>query len=134
MSDPWRFRCPEGHTSIVTRPTCDTYRCRSCQQTYTGDPVDVKTNSGESADGSSFESVHPLTALHALYRMTEGTDGTAKSRQLSSRPIAYGQALGQAADLGYVERINPETDSANRWRVTESGARLARPDPAGIES
>jgi len=126
MSEPWRRRCPEGHTSIVTRPSKSTYRCRSCGKTYSGEPVDAKRDSGATPEGDTYERVHPNTAVYALYQATRGIDGTAKARQLSSRPVAYGQALRQAAERGYVRRLSPETTGANRWQLTESGLRFAQ--------
>ena len=41
MSDPWRKRCPNGHTSWNYWPTEDRYHCHYC-----GDfekPIDWKT-------------------------------------------------------------------------------------------
>lgn len=36
----WRYRCPEGHTSLKNR--LDGYRCTTCKITYSGAPVDMK--------------------------------------------------------------------------------------------
>jgi len=125
MPDPWRYRCPEGHTSIVTRPSKSTYRCRSCGKTYSGGPVDAKADTPATATRSeSFDSVHPRTAVLALYRETGGTVGTAKAKHLSSRTTAYGQALHEAKKRGFVTVQNPDTCGANRWRLTNAGVRL----------
>ena len=29
-ADPWRYRCPNGHSSWVSLATSDEYRCKSC--------------------------------------------------------------------------------------------------------
>jgi len=48
MTDPWRYRCPDGHTNIETRvrtmqnDTGIQYRCRTCEKTYER-LIDVKT-------------------------------------------------------------------------------------------
>jgi len=38
----WRYRCPEGHTSLRTRITKPGYWCTTCQRPYEGEPVDMK--------------------------------------------------------------------------------------------
>lgn len=42
MSDPWRYRCPEGHTSLESRTRSGTYRCRPCDEIY-DQLLDAKT-------------------------------------------------------------------------------------------
>lgn len=48
--DPWRRRCPDGHTSLTVHVTTNTYRCRSCEQTYTGTPVDPKADDSDTIE------------------------------------------------------------------------------------
>jgi len=124
MPDPWRRRCPEGHTSIVTRPSKSTYRCHSCEQVYRGEPVDVKDDADTKPESREFESIHPLTAVTELWRVTGG-EGAVKAKRLSKRSVAYGQALRRADEQGFVEVVNPETNGANRWRLTTAGERIA---------
>lgn len=33
MTEPWRWRCPNGHTRW--RPRGDGYRCKSCGEVFT---------------------------------------------------------------------------------------------------
>jgi len=40
MRDPWRLRCPQGHTSLRIRS--DWYYCESCDEFYQGSPHDAK--------------------------------------------------------------------------------------------
>lgn len=40
MSDPWRHRCPEGHTAL--KRYGEDYYCQSCDQVY-DHLVDAKT-------------------------------------------------------------------------------------------
>lgn len=40
MTDPWRLRCPEGHSTIDIYHAG--YRCRSCGAVYEGEPYDAK--------------------------------------------------------------------------------------------
>jgi len=40
MRDPWRLRCPRGHSSLRIRS--DWYYCQSCDSYYEGSPHDPK--------------------------------------------------------------------------------------------
>jgi len=31
-AEPWRYRCPKGHTNI--RIDCNVFQCRSCETSY----------------------------------------------------------------------------------------------------
>jgi len=39
MSDPWRYRCPNGHTNWTSRN--DQYRCKTCKIDF-DELVDMK--------------------------------------------------------------------------------------------
>jgi hypothetical protein len=41
--DPWRARCPEGHTSIRRHTGGQSHYCTVCRQTYDEPPTDAKT-------------------------------------------------------------------------------------------
>lgn len=127
MREPWRYRCPEGHTSI-TRRVPGGYRCDSCERQYHGDPVDMLADDGDTEDGD--DPVGPLEAVHRLYAETGDTLVEVPARRVSDRPRAFAAGLRKAADRGYVEHI--PTSSAARWRVTETGARLAQ-HPSELE-
>lgn len=58
MSDPWRRRCPEGHTSWRTRG--DRYYCYSCEAHF-DQLVDAKTGHPVVTDGGTAE--HPPSGI-----------------------------------------------------------------------
>ncbi len=54
-SDPWRYRCPNGHSSIEYYPGTDFYYCQTCGAHFPADEVlDLKAD-GDSADLSGGE-------------------------------------------------------------------------------
>ena len=123
MSEPWRYRCPEGHTSIEQRSSKEAYRCRSCERTYYGEPVDVKRDRGGGGEGVA--PIVPIAAVRRLWRAAGDTDTTLRARHVASdRAAALAQALRDAVDRGYVERL--ERGGGDRYRVTERGARIMR--------
>ena len=122
MSNPWRYRCPEGHTSL-TRYESGGYRCRSCERRYYGDPVDMTSDRDPSEQASEpMPTVGALKATLMLWRETGDTDTTAHARDLPAPTQVASNALVKAETRGYVGRI--ERSRAARWYVTESGKRL----------
>ena len=122
MTDPWRFRCPEGHTSLKQYKTGG-YRCHSCDRRYHGDPVDMTADGGDVKQSSEpVTRLGPLKITHMLWRETGDTDTTTHARNLPVRTKAAANALVKAEERGYVGRI--ERSRASRWYVTESGERI----------
>ena len=122
MSNPWRYRCPEGHTSLK-RYESGGYRCRSCERRYYGDPVDMTSDRDPEEQASEpMPTVDPVEVTHMLWRETGDTDTTAHARDLPVRAQVAANALIKAEARGYVGRI--ERSRANRWFVTESGERI----------
>ena len=121
MTKPWRYRCPEGHTSITRHD--HGYRCRSCERRYSGDPVDMTTDRdvGEQSP-EPLETVGPLEVTYMLWRETGDTDTTAHARTLPVQTKVASNALVKAETRGYVARI--ERSRAARWYVTEAGERI----------
>ena len=121
MTKPWRYRCPEGHTSITRSD--HGYRCRSCERRYRGEPVDMTADrdSGEQSF-EPFETLGPLEVTHMLWRETGDTDTTAHARTLPVQTQVASNALVKAETRGYVARF--ERSRAARWYVTEAGERL----------
>ena len=121
MSNPWRYRCPEGHTSITRHD--HGYRCRSCERRYSGDPVDMTTDRDvDEQSPEPLETVGPLEVTYMLWRETGDTDTTAHARTLPVQTKVASNALVKAETRGYVARI--ERSRAARWYVTEAGERL----------
>ncbi|UBF23505.1 winged helix-turn-helix protein [Halorubrum tailed virus 28] len=115
-TDPWRYRCPEGHTSITTRT--EGYYCQTCGAYYDGEPVDAKADNAPETDGGR-TTPHALTAVRRLWQVTGDTDTTARARHVSDRSGAFTHALHAAEERGLVERVTPESNAPDRWRVTE---------------
>jgi DNA-directed RNA polymerase subunit RPC12/RpoP len=50
-ADPWRYRCPHGHSSWVSLATSDEYKCKSCGSRFRGDELlDLKEENTNTAD------------------------------------------------------------------------------------
>ena len=127
MSDPWRYRCPEGHTSITNYQSRG-YRCKSCRRRYDGDPIDMTADGGDVEQSSEpVARLGPLKITHMLWRETGDTDTTAHARDLPVRTQAAANALIKAEERGYVARI--ERSRASRWYVTEAGERIVTNPP-----
>ena len=122
MSQPWRYRCPEGHTSLK-RYESGGYRCRSCERRYYADPVDMTSDRDPKEQASEpMPTVDPVEVTHMLWRETGDTDTTAHARTLPVQTQVASNALVKAETRGYVARI--ERSRAARWYVTEAGERL----------
>ena len=124
MGEPWRYRCPEGHANIINRS--ETYRCRSCEETYIGDPLAA---GGDDADGGAPVQCDERVVLDQLVATVEGPlRSRAKSGELedningTSRMI--GHRLAKLESAGLVERIEV-SHSGNWWRPTEAGIEQA---------
>lgn len=121
MREPWRYRCPEGHSSIQTRQHGG-YRCHSCGCEYAAEPVDAKTGDGD-ADAEPETPIPTITAARLVRQATGDASATVHARELSTHPRAMTDALRRAADRGLVERV--ERSLADRWMSTEQAAFLA---------
>ena len=44
--DPWRYRCPSGHSSLEHYPTTDSYYCQICQTHFPADELRDAKRSG----------------------------------------------------------------------------------------
>lgn len=42
--EPWRYACPEGHRAVYRKPG-SRFRCKTCDRTYDGEPIDLKHES-----------------------------------------------------------------------------------------
>ena len=130
--EAWRYRCPEGHTSIKQHR--ESFYCHSCGLTYDGDPIDA------AADGSPLDEADPqprddLTMVQAaklLWAYVGDTDTTARARDVYPHPQQMGFQLREAADHGWVECV-VHSSRGHRWRVTEAGARFLGPNDWGGE-
>jgi len=132
MSDPWRYRCPEGHTSIVRRAHGG-YRCQSCDAEYDADPVDAKSGRGDS-DAEPVTPIPTMTAASRLWDATGDTPKTIHARDISPVPVAMAAALKRAAERGLAERVETSTSRADRWRATEKAAFLGADAGSGVEA
>ena len=117
-TEPWRYRCPEGHTTITTRTAG--YYCQVCRAYYEGDPVDMKADDPEPESDGGRTTPHMFEAVQRLWQVTGDTDTTARARHVSDRAGAFTHALHAAEGRGLVERVTPESNSPDRWRVTEA--------------
>jgi len=128
-AESWRYRCPEGHVSIERYK--ESFRCRSCGLTYSGDPIDASADASaiDTAEPEPYDKMTPRIAVQLLWDYAGDTDTTAHARELSAAPSQVGAQLRVAAEKGLVERVG--VSRAEQWRVTESGARLAGPNDWG---
>lgn len=120
--DPWRDRCPEGHTAVSRRQTGG-YYCQTCKARYAGEPCDAADPDADDAPDVRYE-YDVLEAVGMLYRETRDTETAVRARHISDRPTAFAQTLRKARNRGLVEKVSKAT-SAGRYRVTETGERLA---------
>ena len=50
-ADPWRYRCPNGHSSWVSLATSDEYKCKFCGIRFPADELlDLKAEGTTTAD------------------------------------------------------------------------------------
>lgn len=120
--DPWRDRCPEGHSS-VTRRQAGGYYCQTCKARYAGKPCDAADPDPDDAPNARW-TYDTLEAVGLLYRETRDTETAVRARRVSDRPTAFAQTLRKARNRGLVEKVSKAT-SAGRYRVTEAGERFA---------
>lgn len=123
--DPWRWRCPQGHTSIET--SADRYRCKACGEKYLGTPYDAAEHEfpvdGDPGPVDRYPIGDVLRAL--FYGVGRDTETTAKASDLGDRPREIGQKLHEAEKRGLVESVG--ASSPYRWRLTQRGYDKARP-------
>jgi len=122
-SDPWRYRCPEGHTSIRDRVSGG-YYCDTCGTSYRGDPVDMRDGDTPD-DAEGFDGYSMFGAVRAVWRVTGDTDTTARARHVTPHVESLAQALRDAEQKDLVETIHGS--NGQRYRVTDRG-RIFTPD------
>jgi len=126
MSNPWRRRCPQGHSSIANRDSG--YRCRSCEETYEGDPFDAKTTEFPVGE-SCYETRDHLnldTVLRALIDAHPEREWTRVSHLSHlGRPKDIGTKLRMLRERGLVEKNGMGNDS-DIWRPTDRGHDVAQ--------
>jgi len=120
MPDPWRYRCPEGHTSVARRERG--YRCRSCEATYEGDPVDVKRDDCDGADHTRDSVLIALDALRLLARAGGAERWVWAHEAAPDRTQSFAQKIRESVERGYVKRL--ERSLGYRYRLTDAGERV----------
>jgi len=123
-SNPWRYRCPDGHAAIT--PRGDGYYCQSCGARYrTGPfdaaraefPVTVDRQAGVDDDDLLDQLVAETGEVRDSLRLRELDGGTTAERR---------EALYRLIRQGYVKRIETANSSADRYRPTDAGRRESK--------
>ena len=122
MVDPWRMRCPEGHTSITPRQN-GRYKCQSCAVTYADGPFDAAQHSFPiDADSWLSESVDDV-----FERFCEVANSDMRSTVICQDLVGLdgdgrevGRQLAKLHDQGLIE-IAVARKRHHRWRLTEAG-------------
>jgi len=128
MVDPWRMRCPEGHSSLLPERDDGRYKCVSCGRRYADGPFDAaETEFPVEGVGSWVE----VSTADVLDRFVDVVGGDTEMQITSQRLVAsnqdgrkVGQQLATLRDRGFVEAA--ERSTRYRWRLTESGLAEAR--------
>jgi len=123
-TEPYRYRCPEGHSSISVYS--EGYRCTACEDYYRGDPYDVQDTEFP-VDDAPADPITAASVLRSIYRQTKDTDTTVKAGDIDDRTRAVGTKLHELYKHGLVERWG--ASSPYRWHLTDAGHRKARPLP-----
>ena len=135
--DPWKLRCPEGHTSIDINSS--SYQCDACGVTYEGEPFDAAETEFP-VEGTARNQWTVERALHRLYQHTGDAETAAYARDIAENARSMGSALARAADKGFVVREN--RGQTARWRLTQTGYVRAcgddpdseMPDPEAVDA
>lgn len=123
-AEPWRARCPEGHTSIRRRKSG--YRCDSCAKQYDGEPLDAKEDDLDETSQKTMhdDRPHPRTVLSEICEIHDRqTRNWVTSDELETvgerhRPLI----LHTLNKRGFVEKRGQSTGYL--WRPTESAKRM----------
>lgn len=120
--DPWRLRCPKGHSSITSRS--EGHYCGSCGRYYATDPVDAAAVDEWPAT-DQIERLSPWTILVALVEQFETYDRDGFfARELAAEVGSWAKAitpqLKTLRDFGVVTAIETGYD-AYRYEPTTDG-------------
>lgn len=118
MNDPWRLRCPKGHSGIKTHE--NNYWCSSCEETYRGEPYDAKETEFPIDEEPRPKHIHDDILEELVRECEDPTTNWRRSRDLSvDGPRRVGRILSGLEDDGLVERLG--SSWPYHWRPTEAG-------------
>lgn len=126
MSDPWQYRCPEGHASIIVGD--DGFWCSACEATYRGDPFDARETSFPTDEGVAVPRPLPDDLLGDVVRVCTGATRT----WTTSKELAERRADGSSASS--LSNVLRGLDNAGFVQRQDASLRtLWRPTPDGID-
>ena len=121
MRDPWRQRCPKGHTSIKLLPETDSYRCGACQESYEGEPYDAKEHEFPIDEDPRPKDIHDDVLAALVRKCSDPTTTWVRARDLTEEDARrVGRILSQLEADGLVERGRENSSRAQLWRPTEA--------------
>jgi hypothetical protein len=117
-AEPWRLRCPQGHTSI-TLGEMEGFRCTSCEETYHGDPIDIKDvdEFPVERDTVYYES-EPVILERIVRNCKQNTRVYARARELTSESVY--RIIGHLRRLRE-KRLIEKAPRGQGWTPTEAG-------------
>ncbi|AHG00942.1 hypothetical protein HALLA_12255 [Halostagnicola larsenii XH-48] len=138
MADPWRYRCPKGHSNIERHTAENAHRCNSCHVVYAGAPVDAKEVDGFPVEREIIrekKEIGPKTVLESLLEIADDpVRNWIQTREIAADvgadPRQIGQILSHLEDDGRVERLPDKTHPC--WSVAGDARATADPRTIGL--
>jgi len=128
MKDPWRMRCPEGHSSLLPERDDGRYKCVSCGRRYADGPFDAAETEFPVEGVDSWMEVSTADVLDRFVDVVGGdTEIQIASQRLVDRDQdgrKVGRQLAALRERGFVEAV--ERSRRNRWQLTKKGLAEAR--------
>lgn len=122
MTDPWRQRCPKGHSSLTAYE--DAYKCSACGETYHGEPYDAAEHEFPIDEEPRAKNIHDDVLEELARRCHEPTTEWLRARQFEcGTPKQVGRTLAELEDDDLVERSGSGSRIGHLWRPTDDGIR-----------
>jgi len=122
MTDPWRQRCPKGHSSLTAYE--DAYKCSACGEAYHGEPYDAAEHEFPIDEEPRAKNIHEELLKELVRRCQDPTTEWLRARQFEcGTPKQVGRTLAELEDDDLVERSGSGSAIGHLWRPTEKGRR-----------
>jgi len=115
--DPWRQRCPKGHT---VKQKEHSYYCASCECSYYGDPYDAKTTEFPVDEQPLYPKLKDKL-LRLIYRETGGRKRTVVVARVFGKGQLANKILSRMRSDGLIAKSRTREHPPYAWRLTHKG-------------
>ena len=123
MTDPWRQRCPKGHSSVTLYD--NSYYCNACSRSYNGEPYDAaRTEFPVEGDDPRPKGTRDEVLEEVVRLCNQPTTTRVRAREIPvGSPKQVGAILSELRSDGLVEKLGSSSPNGYKWRPTDDGIR-----------